>query len=153
MQAVKRAVAKLQGDKTASFCREMSGREVTGRYISIPVFHGTLLPMDFWTPPRCLIEGRESTVFVGSEKPQTGNKNSAQSFSDQGFGIPLKLASILDSRALKPSCNFLRFLAMYPPVDAFFCRKAPFFWQESAFFYMHFRQENAFFCRKTCIFL
>ena len=24
-------VAKLQGDKTASFCREMSGREVTGR--------------------------------------------------------------------------------------------------------------------------
>ena len=24
-------VAKLQGDKTASFCKEMSGREVTGR--------------------------------------------------------------------------------------------------------------------------
>ena len=31
MEAVKWAVAKLQGDKTASFCREMSGREVTGR--------------------------------------------------------------------------------------------------------------------------
>ena len=51
MQAVKRVVAKLQNDKTASFCREMSGREVTGRYIGIPVFHGTLLPMDFWAPP------------------------------------------------------------------------------------------------------
>ena len=54
MQAVKWVVAKLQGDKTASFCREMSGREVTGRKISIPVFYGTLLPMDFWTPPRFL---------------------------------------------------------------------------------------------------
>ena len=31
MQAAKRVVAKLQGDKSASFCREMSGREVTGR--------------------------------------------------------------------------------------------------------------------------
>ena len=31
MQAVKRAVAKLQGDETASFCREMGGREVTER--------------------------------------------------------------------------------------------------------------------------
>ena len=31
MQAVKWAVAKLQGDKTASFCmQEVSGREVTG---------------------------------------------------------------------------------------------------------------------------
>ena len=29
MQAVNGAVAKLQGDKTASFCRKMSGREVT----------------------------------------------------------------------------------------------------------------------------
>ena len=48
-------VAKLQGDKNASFCSDMSGREVTGRWISIPVFHGTLLPMDFWTPPRFLI--------------------------------------------------------------------------------------------------
>ena len=45
---------KLQGDKTASFCRDMSGREVTGRQISIPIFHGILLPMDFWTPPRFL---------------------------------------------------------------------------------------------------
>ena len=52
MQAVKWVVAKLQGDKTASFCGKMSGREVTGRYIGIPAFHGTLLPMDFWTPPR-----------------------------------------------------------------------------------------------------
>ena len=31
MQAVKWVVAKLQGDKTTSFCRKMSGREVTGR--------------------------------------------------------------------------------------------------------------------------
>ena len=30
-QAVKWAVAKLQGDKTASFCRDMRGREATGR--------------------------------------------------------------------------------------------------------------------------
>ena len=54
MQAVKWVVAKLQGDKTASFCGKISGLEVTGRYIGIPVFHGTLLPMDFWTPPRFL---------------------------------------------------------------------------------------------------
>ena len=38
MQAVKWVVAKSQGDKTASFCTEMSGGEVTGRYISIPIF-------------------------------------------------------------------------------------------------------------------
>ena len=31
MQAVKWVVAKLQGDETASFCRERSGREVKGR--------------------------------------------------------------------------------------------------------------------------
>ena len=31
MQAVKCVVAKLQGVKTASFCKQMSGREVTGR--------------------------------------------------------------------------------------------------------------------------
>ena len=43
-----------RSDKTASFCREMSGREVTGRQIRIPIFHGTSLPMDFWTPPRFL---------------------------------------------------------------------------------------------------
>ena len=49
MQAVKWVVAKLQGDNTASFCREMSGREVT-EIISAPVFHGTLLPMNVWTP-------------------------------------------------------------------------------------------------------
>ena len=54
MRAVKWAVAKLQGDNIASFYREMSGREVTGRYISIPAFHGTLIPMDFWTPLRFL---------------------------------------------------------------------------------------------------
>ena len=46
------SVTKLQGDKPASFCWEMSGREVTGWQISIPIFHGTLWPMDFWTPPR-----------------------------------------------------------------------------------------------------
>ena len=43
MQAVKWAVAKLQGDQTASFCRKVSGCEVTGRYISIPIFHGFLV--------------------------------------------------------------------------------------------------------------
>ena len=58
MQAVKWVVAKLQGAKTASFCWAMSGREVTGRYISTPVFHGTLLPMDFWTPLRFLKKRR-----------------------------------------------------------------------------------------------
>ena len=31
MQAVKWAVAKLQGDETAPFWQGMSGREVTGR--------------------------------------------------------------------------------------------------------------------------
>ena len=31
MPAVKWVVAKLQGDKTVSFCREMRGCEVTGR--------------------------------------------------------------------------------------------------------------------------
>ena len=31
IQAVKWVVVKLQGDKTASFCKKMSGREVTGR--------------------------------------------------------------------------------------------------------------------------
>ena len=30
MKAVKWVVAKLQGDKTACFCRKTSGREVTG---------------------------------------------------------------------------------------------------------------------------
>ena len=54
MRAVKWVVAKLQGDNTTSFCRNMSGREVTGRYVSIAIFHGTLLPMDFWTPSRFL---------------------------------------------------------------------------------------------------
>ena len=29
-------------------------REVTGRKLSTPVFHGTLFPMDFWIPPRFL---------------------------------------------------------------------------------------------------
>ena len=61
MQPVKWVVTKLQGDKTASFYREMSGREVTGRQISIPVFHGTLLPMDFWTPPHFLRLGKASS--------------------------------------------------------------------------------------------
>ena len=49
MQAVKWVVAKLQGGKTASFCREMSGREVTGRnqHPSLPwnfITHGFLDP-------------------------------------------------------------------------------------------------------------
>ena len=66
-------VAKVKGDRDSEyklsngwlrsckviklfFNREMSGREVTGRQISIPFFHGTLLPMDFWTRPRFLIQ-------------------------------------------------------------------------------------------------
>ena len=66
MQAVKWVVAKLQGDETAYFCKEMSGREVTERYIGIPVFHGTLLPMDFWTPPRFLNYRSVGTIVTGS---------------------------------------------------------------------------------------
>ena len=58
MKAVKWVVTKLQGDETASSCTSMSGRKVTGRWIGIPVFHGTLLPMDFWTRPRFLRFGR-----------------------------------------------------------------------------------------------
>ena len=56
MQAVKWVVAKFHGDETASPCREMSGCEVTGRYIGMPVFRGTLLPIDFRIPSRFLIE-------------------------------------------------------------------------------------------------
>ena len=63
MEAVKWVGAKLQGDKTASFCGKMSGQEVTGWQIITPVFHGTLLPMEFWTPPRFL-----STVSEEREK-------------------------------------------------------------------------------------
>ena len=36
-------------DKTPSFCRKVSKRKDIGRYISIPVFHTTLCPIDFWT--------------------------------------------------------------------------------------------------------
>ena len=51
MEAVIWAVAKLQGDKTAAFCGKMRGHKVTGWQIRTQVFHGTLWPMDFWTPP------------------------------------------------------------------------------------------------------
>ena len=44
MQALKRAVAKLQGDTHASFRRKISGRVVTRREISIPVFHEPYYP-------------------------------------------------------------------------------------------------------------
>ena len=54
-----------------------------------------------------------------------------------------KLASVLDSWTLKPSCNFLRFPAMCPPKTAFFCRKVHFSAGNRTFL-----QENAFFCRK-----
>ena len=70
MQAVKWVVAKLQGDKTASFCREGSGREVTGRQSSIPVFHGTLVPMDFWTPPRNVVSLNRCKIQVHTGKEQ-----------------------------------------------------------------------------------
>ena len=53
MQAVKWVVT-LQGDELLLAAGKMSGREVTERLVSIPAFHGTLLPMDFWTPPRFL---------------------------------------------------------------------------------------------------
>ena len=36
----------------------MTGRKVTGRQLNVPVFHGTLLRMDFWTPLRFLIFAR-----------------------------------------------------------------------------------------------
>ena len=67
-------VAKFKGDKNSEcklsdgwsrsckvmkvllYAGQMGGREVTERQISIPVFHGTLFPMDFWTPPRFLNE-------------------------------------------------------------------------------------------------
>ena len=62
MQAVKWVVAKLQGDKTASFCREMSGREVTGslsnQHPSLPwnfITHGFLDPSAFPDPQRILL--------------------------------------------------------------------------------------------------
>ena len=66
MEAVKWLVAKLQGDKTASFRRKMGGREVAGGKISvtIPVFHGTLLPMEFWTPLRFLIGNLSLTTIA-----------------------------------------------------------------------------------------
>ena len=38
-------VAKLQTDKTASFCEKMRGYEATRWQISIAIFHGTLWPM------------------------------------------------------------------------------------------------------------
>ena len=51
-QAVKWAVMKLQGDKIASFCREMSGRKVTeiNQHPSLPwsfLTHGFLDPSVF----------------------------------------------------------------------------------------------------------
>ena len=54
-----------------------------------------------------------------------------------------KLASVLDSWALKPSCNFLRFPAMCPPKTAFFCRKVHFSAGKCISL-----PETAFFCRK-----
>ena len=53
MRTDKWAAAKLQGDKTASFCRDMSGREVTGGNKSASQFpwnsitHGFLVPSVF----------------------------------------------------------------------------------------------------------
>ena len=47
MQAVKWVVAKLQVDKTASFCRKMSGREDAARYKEINQHHS--LPWNFMT--------------------------------------------------------------------------------------------------------
>ena len=43
-------VAKFKGDRIVFFLQEISGREVTRWLVNIPVFHGTLWPMDFWTP-------------------------------------------------------------------------------------------------------
>ena len=69
-----------------------------------------------------------------------------QRAADLWWEILWKLARVLDSWPLKPSCNLLWFPAMCPKT-AFFCRK------------MLFLQENAFFCRKVhfsvrnCIFL
>ena len=60
---------------------------------------------------------------------------------DTSWEILWKLASALDSWALKPSCNFLRFLAMFPSKTAFFCRKMHFFGRKSVLF-----------CRKVLVF-
>ena len=42
----------------------MNGREVTGWQISIPVFHGTVWRMDFWTPPCFLMGDWNSSIFT-----------------------------------------------------------------------------------------
>ena len=49
MQAVKRAVAKLQGDKTASFSGEMSGREKMQGDKSAYLSSMELYPWNFMT--------------------------------------------------------------------------------------------------------
>ena len=71
MQAVKWAVAKLQGDKTASFCRKISGREsyrVTNQHPSLPwnfmthaFLHPSASPEDFRS------HGRRAPGFFGAQ--------------------------------------------------------------------------------------
>ena len=61
-----------------------------------------------------------------------------------------KLASVLDSWAVKPSCDFLRAVScdVPPPKTAFFCRKVHLSAGNGIFL-----QESAFFCRKMRFFL
>ena len=54
----------LQWDKTASFWRRISGREVTRRQMSIPIFHGTLWPMHFRPLRSSWKNGSKTAIFT-----------------------------------------------------------------------------------------
>ena len=100
MQAVKWVVAKLQGDKAASFCRKMSGREVPGRYISITVFHVTLLPMDFWTPSRVLRNGCRRNMVRNKTwgPPKQKNKEEKEEEEEEEEDLNLSFLCVYSRR-------------------------------------------------------
>ena len=50
--------------KLPFFCRKMSGCELTGWQISIPIFHWTLWPVDLWTPLRFLVEAWLAKILL-----------------------------------------------------------------------------------------
>ena len=120
MPAVKWAVAKLQGDKTASFCREAEWSRSYREIISIPIFHGTLLPMDFWTPPRFLRigfpqspRGKVSSFRGQKNRPRKKNKflgtEVPRNFSDQcslDFAYFLCLFSGRRSKSSQELCSW-----------------------------------------------
>ena len=66
-----RSYREIHQKRTASFCRKISDREVTGRYISIPIFHGTLSPIEFWTPPRVLQTCGPNLIILRSREQAT----------------------------------------------------------------------------------